>query len=392
MRILLWNWGAWPSTGGTEKITHALACEWSRLGHSVTLMTETPLEHERDIPYKIFRQPSLLQRVRLIQDHDLLHCYTPNTRLSWLAFLLHKPCVWTHPCYRLASIDGFGWVDGQPAPVQPHQSFIFHWKKYGPALACYGLVQLSLRNMTACLVNANVAVSAHVKQRQPCPRQIVIYEPHDSGDFPITTLDAALQTMQCRESTFTFVGRISSEKGVDVLLKAFALFLNSERQTNGQARSTLKIIGDGPEKPKLQQLQNDLKIGDRVLWCGIKHGHELREEITRGGIGVVPSLWEEPGGTVVSEFMACGKPVIIAEPGGMAEKCAAAGRVFPRGVVAALNQSMVEVAGDEQLQIKMISEGLQRAREFTTNAAALNYIRLFETILHRREGTQFSCS
>jgi len=56
-----------------------------------------------------------------------------------------------------------------------------------------------------------------------------------------------------------WVGRLSAEKGADVLLRALA-----QTETSWQA----SIIGDGPERERLGQLALDLGINDRVTWHG----------------------------------------------------------------------------------------------------------------------------
>jgi 1,2-diacylglycerol 3-alpha-glucosyltransferase len=65
------------------------------------------------------------------------------------------------------------------------------------------------------------------------------------------------------------LGRIASEKGIDVLIKGYAEFL----KTNPIKDSVLLIVGDGPYKKELEHLSLDLGIADKVLFIG-KVPHE----------------------------------------------------------------------------------------------------------------------
>jgi glycosyltransferase involved in cell wall biosynthesis len=56
-----------------------------------------------------------------------------------------------------------------------------------------------------------------------------------------------------------FVGRLTAQKGVDVLLHALSLLPGDE---------TLSVIGDGPESDALRALATSLGVADRVRWMG----------------------------------------------------------------------------------------------------------------------------
>lgn len=62
--------------------------------------------------------------------------------------------------------------------------------------------------------------------------------------------------------TFSFAGRLSPEKGLDLLLNAFAIV--AEEYGN----SRLLIIGDGPEEQRLKNLSQSLGLGNRVIFTG----------------------------------------------------------------------------------------------------------------------------
>ena len=112
---------------------------------------------------------------------------------------------------------------------------------------------------------------------------------------------------QFYEKAVCYIGRLSSEKGLQTLIKAM-VGLNIQ----------LKIIGDGPIKNILEARVKDLKL-QNIRFLGFKSGNELKEEIARSMAVVLPSEWYENNPRSVLEAFALGKPVIGAKIGGIPE-------------------------------------------------------------------------
>jgi glycosyltransferase involved in cell wall biosynthesis len=108
-----------------------------------------------------------------------------------------------------------------------------------------------------------------------------------------------------------YVGRLSGEKGVDVLLHALAIVAR-----RGEA-FVLTIVGDGPESERLKALTCMLGLQDYVTFTGyVSDPDQLRSLYLAAGIAVVPSLTE---GIPVAmlEAMALGRVVIASAVGGI---------------------------------------------------------------------------
>lgn len=107
-----------------------------------------------------------------------------------------------------------------------------------------------------------------------------------------------------REEFILAVGRLSAEKGFDLLLRAFSIVapeMNSWR---------LVIVGDGPDRPKLEQLANKLEIAEKVSFHGVVQ--EPRPYFQRAGAFVLSSRYEGfPMG--LCEAMSFGCPVVATE-------------------------------------------------------------------------------
>jgi glycosyltransferase involved in cell wall biosynthesis len=110
-----------------------------------------------------------------------------------------------------------------------------------------------------------------------------------------------------RDIDVLFVGRLSREKGVDILLDAMRSFPGHPR---------LVIAGDGPLKAELQQqAAQDGTPAEFMGWVGPS---DLPALVARAHVQVVPSR-SEPQGVVVIEALATGTPVIGARVGGIPE-------------------------------------------------------------------------
>ena len=110
---------------------------------------------------------------------------------------------------------------------------------------------------------------------------------------------------------FVFIGRLSAEKGIEKLLIAL-------KELGGS--STLHIIGDGPERTRLEALAQELRISDRVIFLGYLSGADLERERMCARAVLLPSLWYENMPYALTEALARGQVVIAARRGGISER------------------------------------------------------------------------
>jgi L-malate glycosyltransferase len=108
-------------------------------------------------------------------------------------------------------------------------------------------------------------------------------------------------------SDIIFVGRLIKEKHVDVLVRAFAIFLKEFPDR------TLLIIGEGPEREAIRSLLRDLAIEDRVLLKSFLDSHdEVISLMKSSHVCVIPST-REGFGIAALEALGCGLPVVTVE-------------------------------------------------------------------------------
>lgn len=120
---------------------------------------------------------------------------------------------------------------------------------------------------------------------------------------------------QGQPATFIFVGRLVDWKAVDLLLLAF-------KHASAQTPMRLRIVGDGPERTRLESLATELGIRasspegpDGVYFAGWMSQQECAVQMQEADCLVLPSLLE-CGGAVVLEAMCMRKPVIATAWGG----------------------------------------------------------------------------
>lgn len=149
-----------------------------------------------------------------------------------------------------------------------------------------------------------------------------------------------------RPFRFIFIGRLVDWKAVDLLLLAFS-------QIMPQARGTLAIVGDGPERVRLERQVESLELGGCVTFYGWLPQADCARHLREADALALPSLYES-GGAVVLEAMAAGVPVIATDWGGPADyldsSCGILVAPASRAsFVAGLTGAMLKLAADPAL-------------------------------------------
>lgn len=185
----------------------------------------------------------------------------------------------------------------------------------------------------------------------------------------LTLWDA--QPVDADEPTFVFLGRLVGCKNVDILLQAFA-------RARMQQSMRLVVVGNGPERPKLVRLAEELGISDDVEFRGFIPQHECPAIVSACRALVLPSTLE-CGGAVVLEAMALAKPVIAARWGGPADYlddgCGVLIEPSSRsGLTKGLTQAMLLLARDKKGAIEMGQAGRNKVIQEYSWARKIDHI------------------
>ncbi len=109
-----------------------------------------------------------------------------------------------------------------------------------------------------------------------------------------------------------YVGRLSVQKGIDNLIKAFKIV--SEKEDS----ALLYIVGEGPELPNLINLSIKLNLADKVIFLGRIPDEEIETLYSIANVFVMPSV-SEPFGIVALEAIASNVPTIVSTQSGVSE-------------------------------------------------------------------------
>lgn len=149
-----------------------------------------------------------------------------------------------------------------------------------------------------------------------------------------------------RESYVAYVGRLSSEKGIDILLRALPYL---------PATTKVKIAGEGPLRESLENLTTEVGVVQQVEFMGRLSGQTLEKFIEGAQAIIIPSVWLENMPFSLLEALAKGKIVIASKIGGLPEiiKDGVNGFLFEVGNAKELAETINRLP---QANLSMISE------------------------------------
>jgi glycosyltransferase involved in cell wall biosynthesis len=328
LKILFSSYLFDPSVGGIESVSKILAQQFSAAGEEVRVITQSAGDGTSDSTYELTRRPSVPEIFRLLRRCDLFFQNNISLRSLIPALILRKPTLVAHQTWLQNVRGGIGWQN-----------------RFKHAL---------LRFVT------NVAISKAIADRLGV-HSIVIGNPYDETVF---RLNPAIT----RDKTIAFVGRLVSDKGVDLLLRALDLLKQDGLSPD------LTIVGTGPEENDLRRLAATLGLDKQVTFVGQKSGAAIAEILNRHLILAVPSRWAEPFGVVALEGIACGCIVVGSEGGGLKEAVGPCGLTFENRNVEALAAELKRVMTESKLQSTLRERADEHLAKFQSSAVAAAYL------------------
>lgn len=291
--ILICSYAFWPSLGGLELTSEKLAFWLVDQGYDVTVVTFTNLfeaEERDDFTFKIVRSPNKMLLWKLFQENDLV-----------ISKHLSLNCVW-------------------PALVQCKPFLIWHATWYPDD---ENILNSLLRKM---LVRKSINVANSEAISSDLEKVDAIIHPgYAEKVYKNYNQDS-------QRSGFAFLGRLSHEKGCDLLIHAMSRFKKEQ----------LLIIGDGNKRQELERQVVESDLSSTVKFVGRLNPQQCNQILNSVRVLVVPSLYDEPFGTVALEGLAAGCRVVVSTGGGLSEAAGPTGFVFESGNLESLCKSMQE--------------------------------------------------
>jgi glycosyltransferase involved in cell wall biosynthesis len=166
--------------------------------------------------------------------------------------------------------------------------------------------------------------------------------------------------------TVLSVCRFYPRKRLDVLLRAVALLCGRIPQLE------VRIVGDGPERPRLHQQARELGIERFISWVGDVSVDELATEYNRADVFCLPSV-QEGFGIVFLEAMAAGKAIIAANAAAVPEVIRN-GVLFEPDNPEALANALILLDCDPDLRRLLSAAGSRDVEEFDTPKVARRFL------------------
>ena len=229
MKILIYSPLFYPSIGGLETIISTLGHEFTYLGHEIKLVSQTPAVDSQNFPFEVIRRPSLKKLLKLTYWSDVYFqgCISLKGLLPLL--FIPRPLVVTHHTWYCRCDGTLNWQD--------------HLKNFVSRFA------------------TNISVSHALAQSISAPSTVIPNSYREDIFYEMPEIS--------RDKELVFLGRLVSDKGVNLLLDALA-----QLKPMGLSPK-LTIIGSGPEESRLRQQVQDLEIFSQVHFAGVKVEHEF---------------------------------------------------------------------------------------------------------------------
>ena len=362
--VLLYSTDFLPGVGGAQQAVAQLAQGLLARGNQATVVTKTPAGtfNDRDLTYRVVRNPGFTNLWRLMGEAGIVHLAGPAFIPLMIGLLRRKKIVIEHHGYQAICPNGLLLY----APRQNACPGHFLAGQYAECVRCvakatgqannwlsaiWQLLIMFPRNWMCRRVSANAAISRHVERRLRLPRSCTVYYgvPDLQGEA-ISPLPASSAPL-----CFGFVGRLVEEKGLTVLLDAASRI----RKRGFDFR--LKFIGDGPERARLEELVLQNGLRSQVIFTGSLNGEAFRRATADVAAVIVPSIMEETAGLAAVEQMMRGRLVIASDIGGLGEVVGETGLKFSAGKAEQLASCMERVLQEPGI----VNEIGTRARQRT---------------------------
>ncbi len=326
---------------------------WSFPGFELNL--QMPLGERHPIvslPLFLLRFPvGLFQLIRLIRKYriEIINIHYPAE-----CFLYFAICRRFLPIKLITSVHGADLFPG------------------GITLAAYPKALKWLLNASDRIVTSSKAFEQDVVRVFPKLKDKMVCI-HNGVDFA-ELMNCSRDSVSIQRPPYILcVAMHNEKKGIDVLLRAFALIQDKDPAL------TLVLVGDGPLRGELEDLASALGIANKVAFLGRQGRIQVANLLHGCEVFVLPSR-SEPFGIVLVEAMACKKPIVATTAGGIPEIIdnQKNGILVEPDDERALAKALVTVLEDENLRNSIAAKGYSTARErFPLDKTGTGYEALF---------------
>lgn len=185
-----------------------------------------------------------------------------------------------------------------------------------------------------------------------------------------------IQPKSIKHPSILYVGGLRKIKGIDILLKAIPIIKEKVPTVH------VYIAGSGLQENELKNIVKELNMEENVEFLGFISERDKYAYYKSTDVCVFPSR-QDYGPIVLPEAMACGKPIVASNVGGipfMVEN-GKTGLLFESENVEDLAEKIVTLLKDEKLRRKMGEAGKEKVKEFTWDKIAEQTVETYKEIL-----------
>jgi glycosyltransferase involved in cell wall biosynthesis len=228
-----------------------------------------------------------------------------------------------------------------------------------PGLVCYRTGCLPLRDWIPLMIQLKLwrrwrDVFDLIVANSEAVRDRLIAEGVEPVEVVSNGVEACeARSAMCSEPTAVFAGRLVREKGVEILLRAFAKVVQQV------AGARLIICGEGPARVSIEKLAAELGLTGCVTVSGFATNEEIERIFREAWVVAIPSIWEEPFGHVAIEAMMNGVAVVASNTGGLGRvvRDTQTGFLVKPGDVSALAAALERALSDRGLAEQLGRKG-----------------------------------
>jgi len=224
----------------------------------------------------------------------------------------------------------------------------------------------SILSAADAVVAVSPSIRAHAIRCGVAPdHAVVVHNGVDLERFESLNGEPVRQQYQLGNARVVgFAGSLKAWHGVDTLLRA-AVRLDPDVR--------VLIVGDGPERGKLEALAGELCFADRVVFAGAVPHHAVPEHLAAMTVAAAPyrrqaDFYFSP--LKIVEYLAAGIPVVASEQGDLAHLVGKAGLMVSPDDAVELAEALDKVLGDPALRRAMHFSARRHAAGMTWDAAA----------------------
>jgi N-acetyl-alpha-D-glucosaminyl L-malate synthase BshA len=366
----------YPVYGGSGVVATELGIELARRGHEVHFITyaqpfrlpyfvERVYYHEVEVPsYPLFEHPPYnlalsvaIQNAVEQFDLDLLHAHyaVPHATSAWLAKELLDRAE-----FRIVTT-----LHGTDITL------------VGQDPSYFSITRFSIRKSDGL-----TAVSEFLRRETHRRFDIPLADVHvipNFVDLEKYRRDAypchRSKLTQAGESIVTHISNFRAVKRVEDVVRIFARIV-------ARVPARLLLVGDGPDRARVQETADTLGVANRVLFLGKQNS--VAELLACTDLFLLPSE-TEAFGLVALEAMACGVPVVATRTGGLAEVVDdhESGYLAPVGDVEAMADAGVGLLSDPALWRRFSAAARAGAERYSSERVVPQYESFYTEVLNR---------